>query len=295
MSSKSAAACHSTVIRRAGYFATVLVDSWLLAAARRVPERRAVNDLSYADLLVRADLMARRLSGRGVGPGDRVAIALPPGDEFCIALHAVFRLAAVAVPVDVRLHAAERSEITRGVKELVDGPVIAAADDDVELTEQHDLDATAVIVHTSGTSGCPRPIELTYGNWLWSALASAVALGLDPEERWLCALPLSHVGGLSIVLRSAITATTAIVHERFDTERVLFELGRPEGAATMVSLVPTTLQRLLDAGLREPPALRWALVGGAPVTPALVGRAAAHSVPVATTYGLTEACSQVTT
>jgi O-succinylbenzoic acid--CoA ligase len=63
----------------------------------------------------------------------------------------------------------------------------------------------------------------------------------------------------------------------------------------MVSLVPTTLQRLLAAGLRAPPALRWALVGGAPVTPALVGRAAAQSVPVATTYGLTESCSQVTT
>jgi O-succinylbenzoic acid--CoA ligase len=63
----------------------------------------------------------------------------------------------------------------------------------------------------------------------------------------------------------------------------------------MVSLVPTTLQRLLDGGLREPPALRWALLGGAPVTPALLGRAAAHGVPVAPTYGLTESCSQVTT
>jgi o-succinylbenzoate---CoA ligase len=84
------------------------------------------------------------------------------------------------------------------------------------------------------------------------------------------------------------------VHERFDTERVVYELGRPDGA-TMVSLVPTTLQRLLDAGLRQPPALRWALLGGAPLTPALLGRAAAHGVPVAPTYGLTEACSQVTT
>jgi o-succinylbenzoate---CoA ligase len=75
---------------------------------------------------------------------------------------------------------------------------------------------------------------------------------------------------------------------------VLYELGREDGA-TMISLVPTTLQRLLDAGLRDPPALRWALLGGAPVTPALLGRAAAHGVPVAPTYGLTEACSQVTT
>ncbi|HSS58018.1 MAG TPA: AMP-binding protein, partial [Solirubrobacteraceae bacterium] len=106
--------------------------------------------------------------------------------------------------------------------------------------------------------------------------------------------PLSHVGGLSIVMRSAIYATTAIVHERFDTDRVLDALVQEEGP-TIVSLVPTTLQRLLDAGLREPPALRWALLGGAPATNALQGRAAAAGVPVATTYGLTEACSQVTT
>ena len=147
---------------------------------------------------------------------------------------------------------------------------------------------------SSDLSGAPKPVELTYGNWLWSALGSAVALGLDPHERWLSALPLSHVGGLSIVLRSAIGATTAVVHAGFDTERVLYELMRPDGA-TVVSLVPTTLQRLLDAGLRRPPGLRWALLGGAPISPALLGRAAAAGVPVAATYGLTEACSQVTT
>ena len=96
------------------------------------------------------------------------------------------------------------------------------------------------------------------------------------------------------MMRSAIYATTAIVHERFDTDRVLDALVQEDGP-TIVSLVPTTLQRLLDAGLREPPALRWALLGGAPATTALQGRAAAAGVPVATTYGLTETCSQVTT
>ena len=273
----------------------MLVDSWLLRAAQRHPDRSAINDLTYARLREEVDDTARRMAGRGVRGGDRVALALAPGDAFCIALHAVLRLGAIAVPVDVRLSAAERERIAEACVEVVDGPVIATPASGSHLRDRHDLGAVAVVVHTSGTSGAPRAIELTYGNWLWSALGSAVALGLDPAERWLCALPLAHVGGLSIVLRSAITATTAIVHERFDTERVLYELGRAEGGATMVSLVPTTLQRLLDAGLREPPALRWALVGGAPVTPALVGRAAAHSVPVATTYGLTESCSQVTT
>jgi O-succinylbenzoic acid--CoA ligase len=199
----------------------------------------------------------------------------------------------VVVPIDVRLGAEERLAIARSVVTVVDGR-IEGAEAGVALRSRHDLDAVAIVVHTSGSSGRPKPVELTYGNWLWSALGSAVALGLDPSERWLCTLPLSHVGGLSIILRSAIAATTAMVHERFRTERVLQELRRPLGP-TIISLVPTTLQRLLDAGLREPPALRWALLGGAPVSPALLGRAAAAGVPVATTYGLTEACSQVTT
>ena len=272
----------------------VLVDAWLPRAAEHHPDRPAVNALTYAELLGEVDATARRLAGRGVRARDRVGIALAPGEAFCIALHAVLRLGAVAVPVDLRSSARERERVIDGTVEVIDGAVIGTPASEARLRDRHDLDAPAIVVHTSGTSGTPKAIELTYGNWLWSALGSAVALGLDPAERWLCALPLSHVGGLSIVMRSAIYATTAIVHERFDTDRVLDALVQEEGP-TIVSLVPTTLQRLLDAGLREPPALRWALLGGAPATNALQGRAAAAGVPVATTYGLTEACSQVTT
>ena len=145
----------------------------------------------------------------------------------------------------------------------------------------HDLDAPAILVHTSGTTTKPKPIRLTYGNWLWSALGSAVALGVDPDERWLCTLPLSHVGGLSILLRSAIYGTTAIVHERFETDRVLAALQDPHGP-TVVSLVPTTLTRLLDAGLRQP--ARAALGAArrraaAPRAPAARGRTPASPSP----------------
>src|SRR3954462_7557028 len=258
------------------------------------PDRPAVNRLTYAQLLGEAAAIARRLAARGVRPGDRVGLELPPREGFCAPPPRILLLGAVAVPIDVRLGPEERLAVARGVALVIDRPLEGDEDQDLELRARHDLDGPAIVVHTSGSSGAPKPVELTYGNWLWSTLGSCVALGLDAQERWVCGLPLSHVGGLSIVLRSAITATTAIVHERFDTDRVLYELGREDGA-TMVSLVPTTLQRLLDGGLRDPPALRWALLGGAPVTPALLGRAAAHAVPVAPTYGLTEACSQVTT
>ena len=65
-------------------------------------------------------------------------------------------------------------------------------------------------------------------------------------------MPLTHVGGLSIPIRSAIYATTVVLHGRFDTEAVLRELMDPGRRITLVSLVPTMLARLLDAGLHEP-------------------------------------------
>jgi O-succinylbenzoic acid--CoA ligase len=270
------------------------VEAWLTRAAARHPGRPAVNALSYAHLDEAATSAARALHARGVRPGDRVGIALPAGEPFVVALHAIHRLGAAAVPLDLRLSGDERALQGASCATVVDGPLEPAGEDDAPLQATHDLDATAAVIHTSGTSGAPKAVELTFGNLLWSALGSATALGLDPGERWLCALPLSHVGGLSIVVRSAIYATTAIVHERFETDRVLRELEADDGP-TLVSVVPTTLQRLLDAGLTRPPALRWALTGGGPIPPALLDRAEAAGVPVASTYGLTEACSQVTT
>ncbi|HEV7495858.1 AMP-binding protein [Baekduia sp.] len=259
----------------------MVVESWLARAARTRPNTAAVNGLTYAALHERA-----RAAAAGLPRGARVGLALPPGEEYIVALHACLLAGALAVPIDLRLTEAERPAVDLSFGERLL--------DKQEVTDAHDLDAPAILVHTSGTTSAPKPIRLSYGNWLWSALGSAVALGVDPNERWLCTLPLSHVGGLSILLRSAIYGTTAIVHERFETDRVLAALNDPQGP-TVVSLVPTTLTRLLDAGLHHPPALRWALLGGAPLPPALLQRAADAGVPVAPTYGLTEACSQVAT
>jgi O-succinylbenzoic acid--CoA ligase len=276
----------------------MLVESWLARAARMRPDTVALETpegrRSYAQLDAAATRAARRLSALGVRRGDRVALALPARAPFVEALHGCMRIGAVAVPIDPRLSEGERTARVEGCAVVVNEPLRAEARRGGGGAEgTHDLDAPAIVVHTSGTTSAGRPVELTYGNWLWSALGSAVALGLDPGERWLCTLPLSHVGGLSILVRSAIYATTALLHDGFDARAVATELAR--GRATLVSVVPTTLARLLDAGLREPPALRAALVGGGPIPPALLDRARAARVPTVTTYGLTEACSQVTT
>ncbi|MDX6668771.1 MAG: o-succinylbenzoate---CoA ligase, partial [Solirubrobacteraceae bacterium] len=272
------------------------IRAWLEHAAATHPDRVALEAeparVTYAELHERAARAARRLAASGIAVGDRVALMLAPGPEFVETLHGCLLLGAPAMPIDLRLAAGERAAQAATAALVVDAPLDGPETGEVPLAAPHPADAVATVVHTSGTTGAPKPVELTYGNWAASARGSAAGLGVGAGERWLCALPLSHVGGLSIPIRSAMYGTTAVLHERFEADRVAAAL-RDDGI-TLTSLVPTMLARLLDAGLERPPALRAAVMGGAPLPDELCERAAAARVPLAQTYGLTESCSQVT-
>ena len=256
------------------------MDHWLEWAAARRPDGVALEDhgqrhTTYAELLERARVEARQLVAAGVRPLERVPLSDEDRLQFAARLHGCLLHGAAGVPIDMRLSQAEQEQ--RAVPGMALTP------------------GTATIMHTSGTTSAPKPVELTLDNWRANALGSAVALGLDRRERWLCVMPLAHVGGLSILLRSTMYATTVVLHNRFDTGAVLAELMDPRRAITLVSLVPTMLDRLLDAGLERPPTLRWVLLGGAAIPPGLLARAGSAKVPVAPTYGMTEACSQIAT
>ena len=206
-------------------------EAWLPRAARPHPDRRAVDDLTYGELRPRG----RRRRGarrRGAAAGDRVALALAPGLDFVVAFHACLLLGAVAVPVDLRLAERERAVRARGARLTVDAPL---PEDGPPLAAASWADAdVAMVVHTSGTTACPG-VELTYGNSL-RRRGLGGRLGLDPRERWLCPLPLSHVGGLSVLLRAAIYATTVLLSRPSMPPRWP-SAGRED--ATVASLVPT--------------------------------------------------------
>ena len=273
---------------------------WIEKAALMGPDRVALEGpertLTYAELCRRAIAAATAVQELGVDGGRRrVALELPPGEDFVVALHAGMLAGAAVVPIDLRLSEPERAARRARADVHVSEPLPSASCSG-RRTARIVRDTTPLaVMHTSGTTSDPKPIVLSAGNFLASALGSAVALGLDPQERWLCPMPLTHVGGLSIPIRSAIYGTTVVLHERFETEAVLRELMDPARAVTLVSLVPTMLARLLDAGLGNPPTLRWALLGGGPLPRALLERATAAGVPIAPTYGMTEACSQIAT
>jgi O-succinylbenzoic acid--CoA ligase len=250
------------------------VFDWLNRAAIARPDGIALErdgtQITYAELLARAGGARPHAA-----PGERVPLAFSDRVDFAVALHGCLLDGAAAVPIDLRLSHDEQAVRRR--------PGVAMTPD------------TMAIMHTSGTTSAPKPVELTRTNFFANAAGSALALGLDPHERWLAVMPLAHVGGLTILARSTVYASTVVIHDGFDTGAVLAELMDPRRAITLVSLVPTMLARLLDAGLASPPTLRWALLGGGPIPPGLVARAQACGVPVAPTYGMTEACSQIAT
>ncbi len=146
-------------------------------------------------------------------------------------------------------------------------------------------DGTAAVVVTSGTTGEPKGAELTFAGLEAIGAAFASMLGVDPDDRALVCLPLHHVAGLAILARARVSGVPVTVHRGFSLNAVA-AAPATEGA-TLVSLVPTMLRRLVDAGapLHE---FRHIVVGGAPTPPDLRARAEAMGASVVDSYGLSE-------
>lgn len=304
-----------------------LLPEWLAQRARLTPDRLALafegERWTFRELSQRAAAASARLAVAGVGAGQRVAFLAGNSAGFVQAVHGVARLAGVVVPLNVRLAAPELAwqlEDAGVALVLYDeafAPVVAAvrewkpdvrclrlsevaepADPNLPATgspPRVDLNAVHTIIYTSGTSGRPKGAMLTWGNHWWSAVGSALNLGLHPDDCWLACMPLFHVGGLAIVLRSVIYGIPVVLHRSFDAAAVNRAID--EGGATQVSVVAAMLRRMLDerSGRPYPQSLRTVLLGGGPAPRSLLDDCVRLGVPVVQTYGLTEAASQVAT
>ncbi len=275
------------------------LDNWLAQRAQTSPDRTALvadgSRTSYAELEAEATWVASRLAAQGVRRGATVALTMPVGREMVVLIHALGKLGAVLLPLNPRLTEAERQAVLKAERpllELSDAGELTQTEADLPLLGEHDMDDIHCRILTGGSSGAPRAVGLTYGNHLWSAVGSAFNIGVQPDDCWLCCLPLSHISGLSIAMRSVIYGTAIGLHDGFDVDRVADAFER--GETSVASLVSTMLIRLLEADvdLSGPRAI---LVGGGPVPEDAMREAVGRGAGVVQTYGLTEACSQVTT
>ena len=260
---------------------------------------------TYSALNAWAESIAAHLELCGVTRGARVAIHLSNKPAYVALIHALARVGAVAVPLNIRLTEAElnwQMEQSQSdfliceserighskrilVSELLSTPQPLPARTPSPL----EPDSVQGIFFTSGTTGFPKGVLLTFDNYRASALASAERLGVDPHDRWLLTMPLYHIGGMSIVFRSALYGTEIVLHPSFDVDAVHHALTSEN--ITIVSLVPTMLHRLLEKypAFRPSPSLRVILLGGAGAPVSLIEKALALNLPLALTYGLTEA------
>ena len=290
--------------------------------------------LRYDELAREVAILAHRLEAEGVLAGDLVALLAPPASEGVVLIHALLDLGGVMVPLNLRLTELElvfNLETSRARWLVVCGQTRALGDrlaertgcgllrldseagggicleairppvsgEDVGLAARRErlrAQCSALVLFTSGTSGRPKGALLSLDCLRASAQASAELLGSDPQDRWLLCMPLFHIGGLSVLVRSVLAGSCVVLHREFDAREVARSLEAD--GITHVTFVATMLARLLEsrgANRRAPEALRLVLLGGGPASQALLSRARALGFPIALTYGLTEAASQVAT
>ena len=144
-------------------------------------------------------------------------------------------------------------------------------------------DDTAVVLATSGSTGEPKAVELTSAALTASAAASLRRIGAGPGERWLCCLPTFHIAGIGVLVRSLIAGLEPVIVPAVSPQ-VLAASG-----CSHVSLVPTQLRRLLDAGTGPGPVKSVLLGGGAPGD-GLLTEARKAGWRIVTTYGMSETC-----
>lgn len=170
-------------------------------------------------------------------------------------------------------------------------PKLTARERDQQVAHLHAHPALpadlAAVLFTSGSSGEPKAACLARAAFVASAHATAAHLGEDALSRWLLALPLCHVGGLSVLTRALVLGTTVVLEERFDPHVALAH------ELTGASLVPTLLRRLLRETSGSLARLGTVVIGGAAASAALLDEARARNMRALCTYGMTETCAQV--
>lgn len=246
-----------------------MLPNFLKQRAYLTPNRIALvsqgESLTFAGLYEKAKEMAQKLSGCGMQAEDTAAVLLNSRAETVAILHALQQLRVRTLFLNHRLTTAEmqyqltdsgakwlitekafreKTEVLNETATVIQsealGDLPAAG---YEERAEFALGDVCSIMYTSGTTGKPKGVLQTYGNHWWSAAGSALNLGVREDDTWLCAVPLFHISGFSILMRSVFYGMTVYLMEKFDEKETAKLLK--SGRITTMSVVANMLQRLL--------------------------------------------------
>jgi fatty-acyl-CoA synthase len=285
--------------------------------------------LTYQGMVEQSGALAGGLQARGVGMGDVVGLLSYNNNEFLATLFGANHLGAIVMPLNWRLAAAElrfildhsqaralvcdeallelANEATKETAGLV--RVCMSATSLVGWERFSDVCAASVppprapahgddihrLMYTSGTTGRPKGVMITYANLAWKNYAHIAELGLTAADRGLACGPLYHVGALDLTTTSLIAVgASTVIHPTFDAERVVDEIERSR--ITVVWMAPSMVRAVLDVPRveeRDLSSVRLIIGGGEKMPIPFIERLqrAFPSAWFADAYGLTETVS----
>ena len=296
----------------------------LIKRALLTPNRIAIyfqdQTLTFHDLYECSLKVSGRLQALGIRKGQFVGVLLKNHLDTVTILFALQLLGARAVILNNRLTAAElvfqlkdsrstflileesftqtEAVITEQIDQLTTitkTKLTQIKPEEPYIQEEISLTDICTIMYTSGTTGNPKGVIQTYGNHWWSSTGSALNLGTIDSDCWLCAVPLFHISGYSILMRSVIYGMPIVLHEHFDVEQTIKDIQLKK--VTIMSVVGTMLTQIVEAleDRRLPASFRCMLLGGGPAPLPLLEACVKKDIPVFQSYGMTETSSQIVT
>ena len=290
-------------------------QNWLLKQAATQPNQIAIDDgnerLSFAELKKQVEVLVGKIDH--LNPGSRVgllatntlmsyklALAIMCSGRTIVWLN--WRLAGEELERQIKDSGLQlclvenslwRSGMTNPFKSY--SAFLITNTDPGELIPVFKSDWVASIMYTSGTTGKPKGVLQTFGNHFYSAVSSALNLGLSSADKWLCVAPIFHISGFSIIMRGLIYGMTVRLVEKFRAEEIERILANE--TVTIMSVVPFMLKKLIQqqnkTNTHYNSAFRCMLLGGGTIDRETLEICLQRSIPVVQCYGMTETCSQI--
>jgi O-succinylbenzoic acid--CoA ligase len=264
--------------------------------------------IEFPDLTKTISTTASYLLQNGVNPNDRIALLSNNSIEYVISIYALWRIDAIPVPINTRLKKNEIVEIfgnsecsvlirSSEFQDLIfDFPTlemkIGKKKDVLNYKNNPSPNDSAVIIHTSGSSGKPKGVEITNSNLYQSFLSETESFNFTSDDRFLATLPFYHIGGFAIINRALLSGGTLIIPKSLKQNDIVKSMKNYD--TTVVSLVPTMIKRMIESGIKPNSNLRTLFLGGGPSSDELIASAFQNNWPIVKVYGSSETTAMVT-